>query len=842
MLEKISDKVPTMYVAAGAFKQSKKEQRSREAPNAALKSADEVALEWPGRRRVGKLAAATVVMGLAAQVYSVGTAAARPSKPSPAVSGHDTPRMPQVPSITIEVGGIQTPSNSGASTPNQQAVLVPAADNQPNTPLQTVEIPNAAIPGTNAPPATSIPNAPKPPEVTTATPFKNPNSVNILPVQVPALTTGIEVPVPAVVANVVAPNQQPATQHDNVPTATPQTVVDVPTHANSQLQSTYSVNTGAEVIRASQAAGVAFLTENGSTTDVFHAKANLLQAQGFSPAPPSDFANKANELLEKIIQHAGTANADPIVVNTKLRLLFPAAMSDLPETTVPDSNAEFVAQMSSYFSSTDVLGALDDQQTYSPEAKQAITIGIAAALAASTTPAEQATMLAELPPANITVTTPPVSATPHPSIETGPGLGVKVTTPPTHPHHRGAPKHTKKASEPATPTNEVSVSMQHLLKFGVPAQYASLYVKDASMYPGITPEFLAAQGKWESGYDPTAVSPAGAQGISQFMPGTWQDWARALGFPADASPFNPTYAIQAQDAMMSNLVQQAKKYANGQYSAEEIALAGYNLGFGTVEKYGGMPPESEIHNYVTGIEAIKSQILHTPVGKIAKHRHSGPTPHPHHESPTPRAGAITQAAANHAEYILGVPQGWVGHDIYYVNQSTDLGGFDGIVGGGACGLTALYSIWTSLQNNPNLPARDVHRGLMAAGAYADGDGILNTDKFLTYAKDHLNLKENTIRYERNGQATDQDLQQVVNALAKGKLVLVHTSNMVSIVGGNSPGNGTSGHYMALYAADPQGNNFMVMNNGSRQDSPQGGKIVSRDQIKSWLDGFYVLSN
>ena len=72
----------------------------------------------------------------------------------------------------------------------------------------------------------------------------------------------------------------------------------------------------------------------------------------------------------------------------------------------------------------------------------------------------------------------------------------------------------------------------------------------------------------ESNFDPFAVSPAGAQGIAQFMPGT----AAAYGLD---DPFDPVAAIDAQAHLMSDLIRQ--------FGSPELALAAYNAGPAPVE-------------------------------------------------------------------------------------------------------------------------------------------------------------------------------------------------------------------------------------------------------------------
>lgn len=62
--------------------------------------------------------------------------------------------------------------------------------------------------------------------------------------------------------------------------------------------------------------------------------------------------------------------------------------------------------------------------------------------------------------------------------------------------------------------------------------------------PGILPwHLLAAQCRWESSFNPYAVSPAGAKGIAQFMPDTW----REIGY---GDPFNAKECVRAQAKYM----------------------------------------------------------------------------------------------------------------------------------------------------------------------------------------------------------------------------------------------------------------------------------------------------
>jgi soluble lytic murein transglycosylase-like protein len=100
---------------------------------------------------------------------------------------------------------------------------------------------------------------------------------------------------------------------------------------------------------------------------------------------------------------------------------------------------------------------------------------------------------------------------------------------------------------------------------------------------------LAAQLEAESGFDPGAVSPAGAQGIAQFMPAT----AAAYGL---RDPFDARAAIDAQAHLMADLL--------ARFGSVELALAAYNAGPAAVAACGCVPAYPETQAYVTRIVAL----------------------------------------------------------------------------------------------------------------------------------------------------------------------------------------------------------------------------------------------
>jgi hypothetical protein len=119
----------------------------------------------------------------------------------------------------------------------------------------------------------------------------------------------------------------------------------------------------------------------------------------------------------------------------------------------------------------------------------------------------------------------------------------------------------------------------------VPARFAPALNRAAQRW-SVSATLLAAQIHTESGFNPFAVSPAGAQGIAQFMPGT----ARGMGL---RDPFDPTAAIDAQAQLMRDLLRR--------FSAVPLALAAYNAGPAPVAACGCVPAITETRGYVARV-------------------------------------------------------------------------------------------------------------------------------------------------------------------------------------------------------------------------------------------------
>lgn len=110
------------------------------------------------------------------------------------------------------------------------------------------------------------------------------------------------------------------------------------------------------------------------------------------------------------------------------------------------------------------------------------------------------------------------------------------------------------------------------------------YIEVHSAHQGVPPELVRAVIQVESAFNPHAVSPKGAMGLMQLMPAT----ARELGVE---NPFVPEDNIRGGVAYLRQLLDRYDRNV-------ELALAAYNAGPGSVERYGSVPPYRETQAYV----------------------------------------------------------------------------------------------------------------------------------------------------------------------------------------------------------------------------------------------------
>jgi soluble lytic murein transglycosylase-like protein len=113
-----------------------------------------------------------------------------------------------------------------------------------------------------------------------------------------------------------------------------------------------------------------------------------------------------------------------------------------------------------------------------------------------------------------------------------------------------------------------------------------ILIHDAAVRNSLPPAFVASVAKAESAMKQSAVSPKGAIGVMQLMPGT----AKAL----DADPRDTEQNIDAGTRLLHDLLIK--------YDGDVVkALAAYNAGPGAVDHYNGLPPYRETQQYVNKV-------------------------------------------------------------------------------------------------------------------------------------------------------------------------------------------------------------------------------------------------
>lgn len=177
-------------------------------------------------------------------------------------------------------------------------------------------------------------------------------------------------------------------------------------------------------------------------------------------------------------------------------------------------------------------------------------------------------------------------------------VGSPPSAVPTTPMPFGADK-----TKPAKELPPIGSLTSLVLSSGNP-QWDAWLVEMGRKY-GVDPNILLLQMRKESSFNPKAVSPKGAEGLMQFMPGT------AARFGVD--PFNPRSAIEGGARYMAQLL----SMFGGDYS---LALAGYNAGEGRVLKSlkegKGIPNIKETRDYVaTILGKYQREVLPKAAGK-----------------------------------------------------------------------------------------------------------------------------------------------------------------------------------------------------------------------------------
>ena len=141
-------------------------------------------------------------------------------------------------------------------------------------------------------------------------------------------------------------------------------------------------------------------------------------------------------------------------------------------------------------------------------------------------------------------------------------------------------------SPPPLPRPAWNSTPQHPSSFAV-------FARSMAERHRVDPQLVEAVIAVESGWNPRARSPKGAQGIMQLMPKT----AASYGV---ANPFDPAENIRGGVEHLADLVREFRDL--------RLALAAYSAGADAVRRYGGVPPYPETQAYVPKVLAAYERL------------------------------------------------------------------------------------------------------------------------------------------------------------------------------------------------------------------------------------------
>jgi cell wall-associated NlpC family hydrolase len=186
----------------------------------------------------------------------------------------------------------------------------------------------------------------------------------------------------------------------------------------------------------------------------------------------------------------------------------------------------------------------------------------------------------------------------------------------------------------------------------VPANFEPWVLKAGALCAQVPAPLVAAQLQAESGFNPNAVSPAGAQGPAQFMPYTWPSYGVDSDGNGVASPFDIGDAVMAQgrfNCVLAGEMQTALDAGQVTGDVIDLVLAAYNAGAGAVRSAGGVPRNGETPAYVTRIRSLMATYTQIGTGGTGQGIVAG----------APFAQNVIAAASS----WMGVRYSWGGGDV-----------------------------------------------------------------------------------------------------------------------------------------------------------------------------------
>ena len=200
----------------------------------------------------------------------------------------------------------------------------------------------------------------------------------------------------------------------------------------------------------------------------------------------------------------------------------------------------------------------------------------------------------------------------------------------------------------------------------VPAGYADAVTRAGLACPALSAPLLAAQIEAESGWNPAAVSPAGAEGLGQFLPATWASYGVDANGDGSADLFDPLDSIASAAQYDCAL---AAAVAGVPGDRTQLMLAAYNAGPAAVIAFRGVPPYPETQGYVRRIGELAASYTAITATTTAA-------------TASGAAGSVIAAGMS----VVGTPYSWGGGGAAGPSAGVDQGA--GTVGFDCSGLTS----------------------------------------------------------------------------------------------------------------------------------------------------------
>jgi soluble lytic murein transglycosylase-like protein len=166
-----------------------------------------------------------------------------------------------------------------------------------------------------------------------------------------------------------------------------------------------------------------------------------------------------------------------------------------------------------------------------------------------------------------------------------------------------APKSSKAAREWVLPASEVTplyaafIKKQNRRLTNSEALRIAQGIVGFSLQYNVDARLIMAMVMCESGFDPNAVSHAGAMGLGQLMPGTAQ-WMDVR------NPYDSIENLSGTVKLVRKHLDDYKAKTGKDFESLVLSLAAYNAGAGAVKRHGGVPPYRETQNYVRKVIAV----------------------------------------------------------------------------------------------------------------------------------------------------------------------------------------------------------------------------------------------